>query len=244
MNYNYDMVLEIDGGHERKRMARASVTRSAGKSATWYTPAAQERSRLTLEAIFRSALHLLNEKPFDEITVSEICRSAGCSPPSFYQRFRDKEALLHAIHEKYTADSIALIRQFMQPDTWGGEPVEKLVHALVQTLLAMESRSGGLRVTAVRRSFSDERFAERIRTIRTELYAHLAALLRRLQEQIDAPNPERAARFLVRLIQGAGMRHFEGPHLEDDPPQHDELVDELCRVSLAYLGVESERSSL
>ncbi len=221
-------------------MTGAQARGSAGSKATWYTPAVQERSRQTLEAILAAALRLLNEKPFDDITVSEICRNAGCSPPSFYQRFRDKEALLHAIHEKYTADSVALIRQFMEPEAWEGEGVEKLVRTLVETLLAMESHSGGLRITAVRRSFSDDHFADRIRVIRAELYGHLAAVLERLDAQTQAADPERAARFLVRLIQGAGMRHFDGPHLEDAPPSREELVDDLCRVALAYLGVESE----
>ena len=221
-------------------MAQRSEKPPAGGTASWFTPAAQERSRLTLEAIVRSAVRLLNEKPFDEITVSEICRDAGCSPPSFYQRFRDKEALLHAIHEKYTADSIALIRQFLEPNAWESERVEKLVHALAQTLLAMESHSGGLRVTAVRRSYSDAHFAERIRTIRAELYSHLAAVLRQLEHQTSVSDPERAARFLVRLIQGACMRHFEGPHLEEEPPGREELVEDLSRVALAYLGVEPE----
>lgn len=223
-------------------MAKSPTRPSSETKTTWFTPATQERSRRTLEAILRSALRLLNEKPFDEITVAEICRDAGCSPPSFYQRFHDKEALLHAIHEKYTADAIALIRKFLQPNAWEKERVEKLVRALVQTILVMESRSGGLRNTAVRRSFSDERFATRVRVVRTELYVHLASVLQRLEEQTTTTDPDRAARFLVRLIQGAGMRHFDAPHLEDDPPQQDQLVEDLSQLALIYLGVESEPS--
>lgn len=221
-------------------MARNSASGSRRKPGRWITPATQERSRRTLAAILNAAERLLNEKPFDEITISEICRAAGCSPPAFYQRFRDKEALLHAIHERWTDDSIALVERFLDPGPWTGQRIEKLVRTLVQGVLAMESRSGGLRTTAVRRSFSDERFAERIRAIRHELYSHLARVLRQLSDQISHPDPEHAARFLVRLIQGVGARHYEGPHLEDRDLDPDELIDDLTRVALDYLGAEPD----
>ena len=74
--------------------------------------------------------------------------------------------------------------------------------------------------------------------IRAELYSHLAAVLRRLEDQTTTDDPERAARFLVRLIQGVGMRHFDGVHLEEDPPEREELVEDLSRLALIYLGVE------
>ncbi len=207
---------------------------------TWVMPAVQKRSRETLQKILRTTLQLLNEKSFDEITISEICRGARCTAPSFYQRFRDKEALLHVIHEIFTADCLKIIREYVDPEQWAGKPVEHLVSSLIEAIFAMESRSGGLRTTAVRRSFNDEHFAKRIRGIRDELYNHLAGVLVQLDEQICVEDTNRAARFLVRLIQGAAARHFEGPHLESDPIDRDELAADLCSVALAHLGVSSD----
>ena len=218
---------------------RHSGERDSGDG-RWITPASQRRSQETLQAILGTAEQLLNEQPFDEVTIAQICRGAGCSPPSFYQRFRDKEALLHAIHERYTADAVRLIREFLDPGPWQGETVGKLVHSLVEAILEMERHSGGLRATAVRRSFTDARFADRIRTIRDELYGHLAQVLPRVEGFHAEHDPERAARFLVRLIQGAAARHFEGPHLETRPMEREELVEDLCRVALAHLAVEPD----
>lgn len=201
----------------------------------WIVPAAQKRSTRTLARILRTATELLNARAFDEITVADICRAAGCSPPSFYQRFKDKEALLHALHEKYTEDMVASVRLLLDPDAWAERTIEELVRDLVLAIVAGEAEAGGLRVTAVRRALTDDRFAARFRTIRGNLYQHLATVLRQLQPP-DAPrDPEHAARFLVRLIQGVVVRHLEGAHLESDPFDQDELVDDLCQVCLAYL---------
>jgi AcrR family transcriptional regulator len=223
-------------------MDQTKRTGIPGPSSDWINPAAQKRSTRTLRRILRSATEHLNQRAFDEITVAEICRDAGCSPPSFYQRFKDKEALLHALHERYTTDTIAAVRQFLDPDGWHGRSIEELVRTLAQGMVALETQAGGLRITAVRRSLSNDHFAARIRRIRDELYRHLADVLRRLHDQVPHRDPEHAARFLVRLIQGVAVRHLEGRHLETDTIDHDELVEDLSRVCLAYLGVTPERA--
>ena len=49
-------------------------------------------------AAFRRALEELSaEKPFEKITVSEICARADMSRPAFYDNYRDKQALLHDV---------------------------------------------------------------------------------------------------------------------------------------------------
>jgi len=228
---------------------RLEALEEIGRVEGWIMPAMQARSRRTLGDLLDAARELLNEKPFDEITVAEICRLAGCSPPSFYQRFRDKEALLHAIHEQYRAETVDLIRSFLQPELWSGRTIDEFVDALVRGLLYLEGRAGGLRTTTVRRSHpttgssgdSGDRFAERLRGIREELYTQLARVLNALRSQVDHPDPERAARFLIRLIQGTVVRHFEAPHLETHPTPREEFIDDLRYTALAYLRAHSTR---
>jgi AcrR family transcriptional regulator len=228
---------------------RLETLEEIGRVEGWIMPAMQARSRRTLGDLLDTARELLNEKPFDEITVAEICRLAGCSPPSFYQRFRDKEALLHAIHEQYRAETHELIRSFLQPELWAGRSIDDFVDALVRGLLYLEGRAGGLRITTVRRSHpstgsdddSNERFAERLRGIREELYGELERVLEALRSQFDHPEPERASRFLIRLIQGTVVRHFEAPHLEAHAIPQEEFVDDLRYAALAYLRAHSTR---
>ncbi len=90
---------------------------------------------------------------------------------------------------------------------------------------------------------SGNRFAERLRGIREELYIQVARVLDALSSQFDHSDPERAARFLIRLIQGTVVRHFEAPHLETRTIPRDEFIDDLRYAALAYLRTHSTRPS-
>jgi len=61
----------------------------------------QERSRLTLERLLDATERLLQERRFEEIGVEQIVRAARTSVGAFYTRFRDKQALLPALYERY-----------------------------------------------------------------------------------------------------------------------------------------------
>jgi AcrR family transcriptional regulator len=56
-----------------------------------------KRTRRQLEKAFRQ---LLREKPFEEITATDIARRAGLSRNTFYKYFADKYAVYGALHEK------------------------------------------------------------------------------------------------------------------------------------------------
>ncbi|MGB1699548.1 MAG: TetR/AcrR family transcriptional regulator, partial [Nannocystaceae bacterium] len=57
-------------------------------------PVSQQRSQRTLQRIIDAFAMLLHTKTFEEITVAEICRAAGCSVGSFYGRVASKDDLL------------------------------------------------------------------------------------------------------------------------------------------------------
>lgn len=56
----------------------------------------EEANRLTRECIQDALIHLMGEKPFERITVTEIVRLAGVSRTAFYRNYTSKEdALSH-----------------------------------------------------------------------------------------------------------------------------------------------------
>lgn len=57
----------------------------------------QERSRRTASAIVRVTRELIRDRPFDDLSVSEIASRAGTSIGGFYARFKNKDALLEVI---------------------------------------------------------------------------------------------------------------------------------------------------
>src|SRR5574337_1333600 len=54
-----------------------------------------------MERIVGAIEELLTEKPFEQITIAEICRRAGCAPTAIYSKFSDKNAMLLEVHDRF-----------------------------------------------------------------------------------------------------------------------------------------------
>ena len=52
------------------------------------------RNAYVIEHLTEAALTLLREKPFHDISISELCDTAGVGRASFYRNFEDKEDIL------------------------------------------------------------------------------------------------------------------------------------------------------
>ncbi|MGL5069338.1 MAG: TetR/AcrR family transcriptional regulator [Sarcina sp.] len=61
----------------------------------------KEKAELTRKKLFETAIKLINEKGYDNITVSEICKESGVAKGTFYVHFESKEDILK---ETYYAD--------------------------------------------------------------------------------------------------------------------------------------------
>lgn len=70
------------------------------------------RSRYTKEVIGKAFLKLLDEKELERITVSDICREAMISRPTFYFHYQDIYALLDEILDGVIAE--ARLEQMVQ----------------------------------------------------------------------------------------------------------------------------------
>jgi len=66
----------------------------------WAEPPAQRRSRRTFYKFLDAAEALLGERPWHEVSVQDIVRSAEASVGAFYNRFTDKAALLHCLDDR------------------------------------------------------------------------------------------------------------------------------------------------
>ena len=74
------------------------------------SPARRRRPRkgdLKEQAILDTAVRLLDERSFDEITVDELARGAGISRPTFYFYFESKQAVLRVLVERLTEQAFA-----------------------------------------------------------------------------------------------------------------------------------------
>ena len=57
----------------------------------------RESNRLTRECICMAMMYLMNEKPYDSISISEIAKRAGVSRTAFYRNYETKDDVIREI---------------------------------------------------------------------------------------------------------------------------------------------------
>lgn len=88
------------------------------------------------ERLVRAGLDAFTETGFDNTTVSDVVRRAGMTPSTFYNYYRDKEALLSEILDRVAADLLAGLKTIRRDAT----DVESFVALACSTL--MDSLAG------------------------------------------------------------------------------------------------------
>lgn len=71
---------------------------------------------VTKRAFAQALIRLCQDKPYEKVTVQDICRQTGLKRQTFYYHFKDKQALLRWF---YQADSLCYIKASdMTLDNW------------------------------------------------------------------------------------------------------------------------------
>ena len=204
----------------------------------WVRPPQQLRSQETLARILDAAQALVSEKGFDDTPISEIVRRAGSSVGAFYTRFEDKDALLHALYDRYLEQAIATADDALDPARWESSHIPELISAVVGFLVSVYREQRGMIRVFVARNQRDETFQARRERLSHYVSERLSALLLARRDEITHPDPERAAAFGLTLVFSAldGVMLFgemrSGLTLSDEA-----LAAELTHAYLAYLGV-------
>ena len=205
-----------------------------------FRPPQQARSQATLDRLLKAAEGLLAEIPFEQATVAEIARRSNSSVGAFYNRFPDKEALLDCFDDRFFQRAREHWDSFFQSSEWRKGRLEERIERLVNLVVNKyrENRPVLRSLALYTRARPDPRYAERraqleayvMREIRTELLAPPC--------RITHPKPSRAVEFGFHmiLITAQEVVLFDD-HAGDTQPSDEELVAELTRAFLAYLGI-------
>ncbi|MCP5068735.1 MAG: TetR/AcrR family transcriptional regulator [bacterium] len=140
-------------------------------------PPKQHRSQQTLERILIAGEVLLREKRFDDVTVAEIVAQARSSSGSFYARFPDKRALLHALHERFGDRVRRETDAVLAPERWHGAPTGELLEEVVAYLVKLFQDHEGVLRAVLSEAVLEQTFAERAISIALGVRAKLWVLL-------------------------------------------------------------------
>jgi AcrR family transcriptional regulator len=204
----------------------------------WVRVPRQARSQETLQRFLDATQQLLEERPFDEITVADIVRRADRTVGSFYARFDDKYAVLYELVEHVFARISDVVRAFCDPVRWDGQPVSEFVSESVRLNVQAYRRTGSLFRAAFAAATLDERFRDlRVQVMQFCAEQQKQFLLTRAAE-LRCPDPARASDQMFELV-AAALDHelLFGRFTATSPTSDVDLVADLTAQSLHVLGV-------
>jgi AcrR family transcriptional regulator len=200
----------------------------------------QARSEQTQRRLLDAAEALIEEKGLADASIPEIVRRAGSSVGGFYARFRDKDALLRALEERFFLELYARLDAISSPERWQGASLAEIVRPSVEELVrTFRERAALIRCFLVRAGGDAGTFEDGLR-FRRDVAARFVALAGPRRDEIRHPEPELAVELGVQLAFGLmqqavilGEVRAGGRVLGDA-----DLVEEITRNFLAYLGLD------
>ena len=131
---------------------------------------------------------------------------AGTSVGGFYRRFRDKDGLLHALHERFCDDAIATADEALDLAKWTGSPLTEILSEVTAFLVRIHREREGLFRAFLLRGVNDAD----VRARTNQVFAHLAWLLRSLlrerHSEMSHVDPDTAAEVGLRAVLGSLRR--------------------------------------
>lgn len=172
-------------------------------------PLQQDRAGRTAGALARAAHELMQERPFDEVPVTEIVRRAGVSVGAFYARFGCKEALLDWLCQDRLRREAGEVRRRLLELERSGAGLRELVEVYVDLVTDFYRRNAVLLREVVRLAYgtTDEEALSKTLEVSSEADRDLVEILLARRGEIGHPEPERAV-ALVPAFVAAMLRTF------------------------------------
>src|ERR1700722_11913873 len=97
----------------------------------------------TRAALAQAVLALASEKPFADVTITEIAERAGVGYASFFRHYKDKDALLTAVADTMIEDLVAIIMPAMLEEDTRAASVAICAYAEAHRSITTALLSGG-----------------------------------------------------------------------------------------------------
>ena len=205
----------------------------------------QARSRESLGRLMKATREILNEKGVEGATVPRVATRADLSPASVYRRFPNKDALMRAVILEMLGTIDATAAASLTPELAARLSLQQFAEKLVRQSLASERQNA----TMLRAMFQfivshpSIAFKKKAAELNIRSIQRVADFLLLKRSEISHPDPKKALPLALMLV-GIMLQHIivldALPDVPDPrlPRTDDELVEELVRAFLGYLGAD------
>jgi len=201
-------------------------------------PARQARSRATQSKILTAGRRLLAEAGWEGLTISQVAGSAGVSVGAVYDRFTDKDGLIHAIQrevlDELDASLLAAFTELREhPELPAGELLDRAVLTLVGLLDGYRALIGAFLLRAA----TDQQLRDRGNASGAVIENLFAELLLARRGELATADPETAVHVAFRAAFSAVMWElmFSRDAGFTTEISREVLVPELLAMCRAYL---------
>jgi len=202
----------------------------------WAKPPQQERSQNTHDRLIEAAERLVSRgRSWSEIGVQELVKEAGTSVGAFYNRFRDKDALLHILQiSLYQEGELTAVHAHAMAAL--DVPLESLVRAFVTLAVNVYRQQHGIRRALLLEMFTNKQFRDRAVALSKLTCEGLVSVLHQRHPVIDQATLRTAVDVAHRIIYGMLDQNLM---YEDAPTDHvladSTMIEELGVAVHAYL---------
>jgi AcrR family transcriptional regulator len=105
----------------------------------------QARSRQTREDILQATAHLLNRKPFGEVSTNHIAKKTGISIGTLYKYYPNKDAILADLSLLYMQQDAELFGQIFENASRKRQKNKMLIANLVESLVSVHREDAQVR---------------------------------------------------------------------------------------------------
>ena len=234
-------------------MSHSQTGRTASQSPTdeskqeiwdlrWVREPQQDRSARTRSQLLDATEAILDKEGIDGLTITKVAREAGCSVGSLYHHFQDKQTIVYAVLDRVSHEVLLTAEEGLELSRWEGVSLMGVLEGYMRYSLKRAKRLPGVsqaqRVLALQDPAIEARMTESYEKVR----AMILQLLKPRLGEINHPNPTLAIKVVLSMLRASlnqrSQSYVRGAR-PADPKQSDEsFVQEMLRMSAAYLGID------
>jgi AcrR family transcriptional regulator len=207
-------------------------------------PPQQARSRESLRRMLDAAESVLEKYGFEGTTLVRVARAAKLSPANVYRRFRDKEALIAAVFQRFHDLNAAELNTQVDMEVIRNLGIRQFTRTSIAAMIqGFRARTGLIRAALLySHAHQDAPHVKRKMEIETALFRRHMQMYMLWRDEIRHPDPEYAVSYAI-LTVALTLREliiFDNAAIFSKlvPVDDDHLREELPRTFLRYLGIE------
>lgn len=186
-----------------------------------------------------AAEELILEQRLVDVSIPEIVSRANSSVGGFYGRFKDKDALIRALEERFLGRVSVTLEEATRPEKWADKSLRETVAGQMEVMVRVYSEAGPLLRVFVAHAARSQQVWREGRRLRGQAIRRFIELGLRHGSEIRHPDPAKALELGMQMVFGVLQQKaiLGDVRVQQRALGNPELVQEFTSMMLAYLQV-------